>query len=459
MRPAGFFLILILIYILLTRKTYKDMFSSLLTIGLFFACTRSNLGQIFMLGGVEIEYNDVILGALFICSVLILLFSPEIDKSNFIAALTLITIVGLGIWMCYLNPVNIEVVDFTSSWDLYMRGDISQMRNVHISNQCFMMAFRLIIFILIILVASKLFDTDDWILQLESVGNLLQFFIGYSLVELICKYILKFNITEAMRIFWGHGRCTVYNLERLQGLSREPSYFALALFTCVVVFSALMALQIWNRKRCSYLIGITLVLGAMSGSFSFLICFISLLLILCSMNDRQSQRARIIFTFLTCIVIALVFMIITSSWFETFANNSGIDIIRRINEAVKQLKNAILGTYSLGQDYSSEASRFVGGLYSLKAGLMRPIVGLGLGTAYCTMGIPAIIANIGLLGFIAWMYLIFRRYGKIRDISMIIYIMIPYFFCSDLYTLYDTSFLLILPIIGIVYEYKEAVNE
>ena len=53
-------------------------------------------------------------------------------------------------------------------------------------------------------------------------------------------------------------------------------------------------------------------------------------------------------TFLTCIVIALVFMIITSSWFETFANNSGIDIIRRINEAVKQLKNAILGTYSSG---------------------------------------------------------------------------------------------------------------
>jgi hypothetical protein len=110
------------------------------------------------------------------------------------------------------------------------------------------------------------------------------------------------------------------------------------------------------------------------------------------------------------------------------------------------------GTYTLGDDYSSEAVRLISSTETFKATLSRPIFGLGIGTAYSVSGIISILSNIGFLGLYIWYRLLTTEYYKTKNKILIIIILTPIIFTGDMYSLYDTSYLLLIPLIAIATE-------
>lgn len=449
--PFGYILIIWIVYSVYRGKTVQGIFYRLLVTELFFALSRMNYGYFMKIGESELDYNDILLGILFVLSIVMIFKNPKLTKKTGRLSIFLLFSILISIVLCIMWPADVEVIDYNHSWDLYMHGVASEMQPVAYSTQSFMMFFRVIIFALILNVAYKYYETEDWISISEYLMVPMRILIVYGVVELILKFGLSINVNAGLNWLFGRGVSTGGGLARLQGISREPSYYALALFNFLILSFARFYTDSSKKLRmvnASWMV-VAVILGFASSSFSFLICFVGFLLVwmyLRNFNRSSFPRTVLIISFAFIIVTVLFF----SDGFINVAVGSNITILNRVAESINVMKKAFTNTLVLGRDTSSEAARLGGGILSLKAGLARPLFGLGIGTTYCVTGLICIFANIGIVGLYLWIKLLFGAYGKNLPILLSIFLLVPVFFCNDLYTLYDTSYLLIIPIMSVV---------
>lgn len=449
--PFGYILIVWIIYSAYKGKTVQGIFYQLFVTELFFALSRMNYGYFMKIGGSEIDYNDVLLGILFVLSIAMLLKDPELPGKTGRLSILLLASILIGIVLCVMWPATVEVIDYNHSWDLYFHGVASEMQLVSYSSQSIMMFFRVIIFVLILNVAYKCYEMEDWISISEDLILSMRILIAYGFVELILKFGLSVNVNEGLNWLFGRGVSTGGGLTRLQGISREPSYYALALFNFLALSLARYYIDNTTKARLVNVLWMVaaIILGFASSSFSFLICFVGFLLVWIYLkNFQRSAFPKVVLILLfAIIVIAVVF---SSDSFLNMATNSNITILKRVADSIDAMKKAFTNSFVLGRDASSEAARLGGGILSLKAGLARPLLGLGIGTTYCVTGLICIFANIGIVGLYLWIKLLFGAYGKSLPNLLSAFMLIPVLFCNDLYTLYDTSYLLIIPIMSVV---------
>lgn len=449
--PFGYILIIWIMYSVYKGKTVQGIFYRLFVTELFFALSRMNYGYFMKIAGSELDYNDVLLGILFFFSIIMIIKNPNLPRKTGRFSILLLLSILIGIGFCIIWPADVEVIDYNHSWDLYMHGAASEMQPVKYSIQSIMMFFRVIIFVTILNVASKYYKMENWISISEYLIVPMRILIIYGIVELILKFGFNINVNAGLNWFFGLGVSTGGGLARLQGISREPSYYALALFNFLIL--SLVRFNIESNKKAkmvntSWMV-VAVILGFLSSSFSFVICFFGFLLVWMYLrNFNRSSFLRIVLT------ISFVFIIVTillfSDGFINAASGSNITILNRVAESINVMKKAFTSTLVLGRDASSEAARLGGGILSLKAGLARPLFGLGIGTTYCVTGLICIFANIGIVGLFLWIKLLFGAYGKNLPNLLSIFILVPVFFCNDLYTLYDTSYLMIIPIMSVV---------
>ena len=411
--PFGYILIIWIVYSVYRGKTVQGIFYRLFVTELFFALSRMNYGYFMKIAGSELDYNDVLLGILFVLSIVMLLKNPELPgKTGRLSILLLLSIL-ISIVLCIMWPAGVEVIDYNHSWDLYMHGAASEMQPVTYSIQSIMMFFRVIIFATILNLAYKYYEMEDWISISEYLIVPMRILIVYGVVELILKFGLSINVNAGLNELFGRGVSTGGGLARLQGISREPSYYALALFNFLALSLARFYIDGSKKSRMvnvSWMV-VAVILGFASSSFSFLICFVGFLLVwmyLRNFNRSSFPRIVLIISFIFIIVTVLLF----SDGFINAADGSNITILNRVAESMNVMKKAFANTLVLGRDASSEAARLGGGILSLKAGLARPFFGLGIGTTYCVTGLICIFANIGIVGLYLWIKLLFGAYGK-----------------------------------------------
>ena len=449
--PFGYILIVWIVYSIYKGKTVQGIFYRIFVTELFFALSRMNYGYFMKIGGSELEYNDVLLGILFVVSIVIFLKNPELPRKTGRLSIIIMFAILVGIIFCIIWPADVKVIDYNHSWDLYMRGATSEMQPVAYSTQSIMMFFRVIIFLFILNVAYKYYEKEHWISILEDLTIPMRILIAYGIVEMILKFGLSINLNAGLNWIFGRGISTGGGITRLQGISREPSYYALALFNFLVLSLAKLYIRdnkTLRMKNTLWMV-VALILGFASSSFSFLICFIGFLLIwmyLRNFNKTSFPKTVSIALFVFIIVTVVLF----SNEFINLAINSNITILNRVAESINVIKKTFTNTLVLGGDASSEAARLGGGILSLKAGLSRPLFGLGIGTTYCVTGLICIFANIGIVGLYLWIRLLFSAYGGKIPCLLTVFILVPVLFCNDLYTLYDTSYLLIIPVISVV---------
>jgi len=125
--------------------------------------------------------------------------------------------------------------------------------------------------------------------------------------------------------------------------------------------------------------------------------------------------------------------------------------IDRFIEVFSQVEKGVYGTYVLGVDYSSEASRLIGTIESFKSYLSSPWIGLGIGTTYCVSGLVSILANTGLLGLVFWVRIIVWHYCKQKSVLLGFSALLPIAVTGSIDTMYDTSYLVLIPLLNMAY--------
>lgn len=447
------FVIIILIILFRSGGSFERMFFDFLIMELVFSINRINMGYFIKIGGSELEYNDVLLGILFILSLVIFAQRGLADRKLFNSSMALLGIIFLGIVLLIAFPSEVKVMDYSHSWDYYFRGDTSQLTQVKYTSQTILMTFRVIIFLFILNISKVLLDRDDWINIGGSVLKISNVLIIYGIVEVIAKFGLHFNISSYLITYMGRGVSTGGGVDRLQGFCREPSYYSLALFNFIILTLIMNRIKGNNRISDYKWVIAAVAIGIISTSFSFLICLVAVAVAFYLISgEKFAARSRVI---LTGGIVLLIVMLVLFMGTDLTGLISGLDSegwLSRILTSIDVIQKSITDTLVLGKDYSSEAARLGGAILSIKAGLTRPLFGLGLGTVYCVAGLPSIFANTGFFGLLVWIYCVFFCYPEKANKSVCFILLIPVIFCNDLYTLYDTSYVLLVPLMCLMFD-------
>ncbi|WP_143155300.1 hypothetical protein [Wenyingzhuangia marina] len=353
----------------------------------------------------------------------------------------------------YLNPSDEGIIAFnTGSWDRYMRG-VTNLTTPVFSMQSILMFIRVVIFVAIMLATKDLFNREDFIEMGKRIGFFSKLLLIYGITEFLLSYVLKIDTTNILKLFFGRGVATSNDFGRLKGLSREPSYYSHALYNAIIILYALSKIDYENKnifKKYKVWIIIAFFLGLISSSFAFVLVTVTLLIFFYVVSNIENRK----FVFylkpqagLISILGLLILMIILP-----FVDLTDFTYYERILESLNQFSKGVNRTYKLGSDYSSEAVRLISGIETFKATLSRPLFGLGIGTAYSVSGIISILSNIGFLGLFIWYRLISTEFYKTKKKILILILLTPIVFTGDMYSLYDTSYLLLIPLIAITTE-------
>ncbi|MDC1532084.1 hypothetical protein N8473_05230 [Amylibacter sp.] len=402
------------------------------------------------LGDAEIQYGDIILGITF-CAAIWNLNSFNVNSKLQLNCFYLFGIVGLGIANLFFNPADVMTINFSSSWDLYLRGITDEMTYVSFSMQSILMYIRVCFFIAIILAAKSFLNTLDWMHVLRFLTNIAKILVIFGIFEIFIKYIIGYDLNEFLQLIFGRGIATGGDETRLQGISREPSIYALALFNMIILFIINIKLKIKIQETLIWLI-LTIAIGALASSFSFYLVMFSasaMIVGVYSTNIGKVNIKRFGLIIITSIVVIFMIGIIFLFWNSYF--------LYRVSDALTQMSLAFTRTYIIGLDFSSSASRLIGIFESFMSYTARPFLGLGIGTTYCVSGIVSILANIGLIGFIVWIRVLTVHYYRL-NLLLIISLMLPVTLTNDLSTLYDTAYVALIPLLFIAVNGRSKIN-
>ncbi|GGF81818.1 hypothetical protein SAMN05444281_2319 [Wenyingzhuangia marina] len=449
----SFILIFIVGYILSKKNSLKSKFKDFFILEIIFSVFRINVGYFLKIGDFEIQNDDLLLAILFAMSIVV--FGSSISKKikirQYVVIYTIIII--LGMLNLYLNPSDEGIIAFnTGSWDRYMRG-VTNLTTPVFSMQSILMFIRVVIFVAIMLATKDLFNREDFIEMGKRIGFFSKLLLIYGITEFLLSYVLKIDTTNILKLFFGRGVATSNDFGRLKGLSREPSYYSHALYNAIIILYALSKIDYENKnifKKYKVWIIIAFFLGLISSSFAFVLVTVTLLIFFYVVSNIENRK----FVFylkpqagLISILGLLILMIILP-----FVDLTDFTYYERILESLNQFSKGVNRTYKLGSDYSSEAVRLISGIETFKATLSRPLFGLGIGTAYSVSGIISILSNIGFLGLFIWYRLISTEFYKTKKKILILILLTPIVFTGDMYSLYDTSYLLLIPLIAITTE-------
>ena len=416
------------------------LFLIFIKIELFLSFFKFNYGFFINIGDMEIQYGEVVIGLLSLMA-LIKLVKIKVSRKVLFDTFMLLSVIIIGIFSLILYPASAETIGFnTTGWDAYLRGDVGNLQPVYFSSQSVLMFVRVVCFVVVMMAVKATLVKKDWMDISDFLAKASKFLIVFCFLEVFLKFGLNIDPTSVLNDLFGRGIATGSSQLRLQGLSREPSYFALALFNVIALF----ILRIANGKKFSdegFWFFSALVLGLLSGSFSFvwiMFCLSILYYCLFAAGKRSNRKLlySVFYLFLGSIIFSFGYILVFLAEIKTAA---------RVTESLYQITNAFSGSYIVGVDISSEAARFIGMAKTLEGFLTRPLIGLGLGTAYCVSGIFSILANIGLLGFFYWLRLVTRSYFKLSAL-LSFSLFLPLLITNDLNALYDFVYITMVPL-------------
>ena len=435
--PFGYIFILVICFVFFRSRTSKELFINFLKFELLYSIFKLNYGFFIYIGDSEIQYGDIVLGVTFVTAMIRISFI-ELNRRLLISCFYLFCIIGTGRLILRFNPADVQTIDINSSWDLYLRGVTGEMKSVSFSFQSILMYIRVCFFIVIILIAKSSIATIEWIQILNFLTTAAKIILIFGLIEILIKYGLGYDLNEFLQIIFGRGMATGGDETRLQGFSREPSYYALALFNIIILFIVNIKLRNRPNEKLMWLI-ITVLIGLNASAYSFYLVIVSSITLAIGIFSTSVGRVNIK-RFSLILILGMFFLFM----FGTFSLTMNSYILYRTIDALKQISQASAGTYTIGVDFGSVASRLIGIIESFKSYTVRPIIGLGLGTVYCLSGLVSILANIGLIGFIIWIRLLTVSYFKL-NLLLTISLLSPILLTNDLSSLYDTAYIAIIP--------------
>ncbi|MFY3790516.1 hypothetical protein ACOQFO_02170 [Ureibacillus sp. MALMAid1270] len=421
MYPFGLFIILVVFFVFVKKKNFKEIYVSLLAITISVE-SFVNVGYFLRFGSYEFTYSEFLLLLLGVLSIIIIIKQP-LNKGLVFFGFLLGFVVIISNAMLIINPIDKPIVTYGMGWGT------GESTNAQFTFQSIKMTLRILLFILIAIAAISVIKKKD-------INILKKYFIGTGniviilvLIEFIIKNIFKSSFyNTAVNWIFGIGNSTITDLLvrdgifSLQGLTREPSQLSIGIFyySFVIILS-----KETNRKNNIFLI-IAIIELLLSRALMGVVLAICIIAIYAVINKKK------IFAF---IIMACTFpFIFFSEYFSYYLN--------RIINSLMLFKDVTQVDYTI-----SEHVRLISVLENFDLLVSRPFFGIGVGTSYAFGFLPTIISNVGLIGFFVWNILIFFVIAKMKinfDNFLIMIVMyMSWVTAGGLSTMYSMAILLL----------------
>ena len=423
--PASIILIFILLFTLLAdwkkglQQYFKHVFFIYVAVVMF-----SNIGYFIQIGSFSLTHRAFLSVFAFFVSLAVIIFDKTFDRKILLAGGCLFACVLFGYISLSLFPYTYGIIHDISQWDNYVAGIQSMDYNPKFVFD-FETVFKIIHFPVVLSVAYKVFfDSLSKEKLLKSLLNISNYVLIYCFIELIAIKVFSFPISKYICIpIFGESEATSVYTDRLQGLFKEASHYAGALFIWGILNIFQMRLikrrggKVQSNGWWGCLIRFILTCVLILGSTSFVgILYLFLLLIALALWGTP-LKASIVFTCAGCLVLIGVLVLSSSSIMSILGLE---DLYNRVEKLRMSIALLIDGKVGLS---SSEGARFTSIFSMLKILSKRPLFGVGAGITDAHSTLFATLGNLGLIGTVVLGY-IYIRFGRVKNNGIAFYLII-----------------------------------
>ena len=393
-----------LVICMLRADDEEELFRNLLLYVSVIEINRINSTAV-MLGSQEIGIEDLPLALLGFISIATVVNKRRIDRSVFVGTVVFLTVIIFGLTLSVLLPRDIKVIN--GSWDQFYLGNLEK-TTLHTGLESIKILMRVLVFIVILWAASSYGDALDYKMMLKSHALICRGHCLFGLFELFSKYVFGSDIsiriahlllpdysTSVVRTVFQRG-----SLYALQGLTREPSHFAMAMFFSTVI-AFLHARSFEKGRKASYGWSIvSLLLMLLSGAFTSVVLLIAVCILLL-VHRHLVQKALINPKVLVaCLCATPVLLLSVLVFREKLVNTFYWE---KLQHVLSNLPNMIDGQYSsFAFMQGGGVSRVISMIETARVFLQAPLFGVGLGNVSSSSGVMSALGSVGLLGFFSW---------------------------------------------------------
>lgn len=382
-------LVLYLGYLSINIKNKENFFIKIITLYFIFLIFI-NIGYFIRINEYLVNYFDVIFIYMILMSYVFFGNKIKIKKKLLLFIIFFISIVFFGVFLLVFLPPNFKIIPrylgTTAITKVYPQLNFEVVKRF----------ILIILFSLFIIIFKNVIDNNRWKKIINNLILFSKFYIIFCYFELVFKEmfnsnkliilssdIFGINVSQHIDLFERGGNYT------LQGLTREPSHLAIAIFVSIYI---LLLSKRKDSEKVFYLILGSFLLF-MSGSASgFMVIFILIIIFFLIISKPKKIFIYGIITF------GLMLLLINYVDFNYY--------LLRINRVL-----------------DNKEPRFITIIDNFQVFLKSPVFGTGIGTTESYGFISSALSNIGLVGFILWGCIIF--YGtKIFNLRHLIILLI-----------------------------------
>lgn len=419
----GTFLIIALIIIQGFYCHNLKQFSTFLFVDALGLALLVNSGYFIKIGTLYLSYEEV-LTLFFLTTWFLNSGSSHIDKKTLLKGIILINVSIIGIFLMITIPKpNTMVMPISGSWDAYYAGNY-QMKPLAFSSDNFERVIRLILFVMIGLSVKNILRPNiNLILKALIYFTAAQVVIGY--LDLFSKLLLNSPVIQNFTsLIFGVGSSQIQSLvfraglPAIQGLMKEPSHFAYSFIPGLTI------LVLSKNKNFPLIIIEFLAISILflSGSFAGFSIILYWFLLHAYKFIMSSKLGKIL-SFLLIIVIFILGIVVI----QILANSFSI---------IDYYVGRLYGLLGIGPSIGSEGSRLMSINYSFELLAKYPLFGVGLGSSIAFGFIANLLANVGIIGFFAWIVFSFGAFNidyiKLRNLIVIFILFFIMVFTGDI---------------------------
>lgn len=455
MTPFSLIIIFQIFYIFLKYRSLHDVYIALFAIGIFISI-NIEVGYFISIGSLYLTYSEFFFYLISLLSLIMLIYKKEKYSLSIIYSSSLLLLsIFITTVLLKVNTYEKDVILFGYSWDDFILG-ISNKSNIKPSIEYYKKILNPFLFTIVILVVSKQIKTVDWSRIIKIQTSLFKLLILYGCFELISKYLFHSGISYSfLNNFFGIVRNSFTELTIrgqgfvLQGFTTESSHYAFKFIFIFLTFGY-NSIYLMPNKIWFYL---AIIIFTLSMSFSTLLFGFSLLFLYVIYLHNRNGKGYF-FLIATIILFALMLSVII---YILYISNSYY--FNRIEKIVYELTVLVSGntenTLLVGV---SERARLLSIIDTIKIFYDRPMFGVGLGTVFSHGSFTIILSNIGLIGTIAWIDLLWFKYvnvnykNKYYIIAMIFWFIVNIFVSNGINILFGLENLYLVVLFKLVYK-------
>lgn len=389
----GFFLTIYIIFYIgkVIKKPYlvTDLFFISIALQLI-----GDVGYLIKFGNVTIEYNyfmSVICGFF---SIIYIIRKGSINKKDFLVLIIYLMFILISMIYPLIFNLHYKSVSFGDSWDLLF-GSNSRWGDVTFSTHAIGMFFRVAIFIISFYIFAINLEEKDLKKYVKKLYKISWIIILFSAIEfLITNFFNESLFRNFVLNFFGKSDATYLiqrknflNMYMPMGFMREPSSYAKSIYIFAVnnIFYYKYANNGKNKRLSILNIVIILVILVFSNSMSGYIYILTLLfIVLYTMKNKLIKLSMILY-------IPIFLLPIYYLAKNRLANIEEAFLLMNMDPSKLQMQSELIRFYSMNNNLQLFFNHF--------------IIGCGFGTVYSYSAIITLLANMGIIGLLIYMYI------------------------------------------------------